>query len=114
MAVDFQKLRDQLAKNTDVIGSAKALLQKLLAEVETIATTADAATQSALNDLTTQFTAQTDDLATAVAEGTASDPGGVPAAPVSPPAAPFAPKAPAPSPEPNDPLASPTTTDRSL
>jgi hypothetical protein len=33
---------------------------------------------------------------------------------VSPPAAPFAPKAPAPSPEPNDPLASPTTTDRSL
>lgn len=77
MAVDFTKLRADLAKNTDVISSAKALLQKLLAEIETIATTADAATQSSLDALTDQFGAQVDDLSTAVATGTAADPGNV-------------------------------------
>lgn len=78
MAVNFDALKAQLAKNTDVVNSAKALVQKLLAEIETIATSADAPTQAALDDLTTQFAAETDDLAGAVAAGTAADPAGQP------------------------------------
>lgn len=75
MAIDFSKLRDQLAKNADAEASAKALIQKLLAEIEQIAKAADGPTQSALNDLTSQFAAQTDDLSAAVVEGTKADPG---------------------------------------
>ena len=81
MAVDFTKLRDQIAKNTDVVASAKLLLQKLLAEIEQIATTADEPTQKALDDLTQQFAAQTDDLSAAVAADTAADPANVQPAP---------------------------------
>lgn len=74
MAIDFTGFRNQLQKNADANSAIKALVQKLLAEIEQIATTADAPTQNALNDLTSQFGAQTDDLVAATLADTAADP----------------------------------------
>lgn len=75
MAIDYTKLREELARNADVVGSTKALLQKFLAELEQAANGLNnEADQKVINDLTAEFTAQTDDLANAVATGTVADP----------------------------------------
>ena len=68
--VDLSALQDEVSKNTDVVGSAKTLIQSLVDQISQIGATADAATQAKINDLVASLQANDANLAQAVADNT--------------------------------------------
>ena len=85
MAIDLQGLRDEVARNRTVDGSAAAVIRGIAQRIADAIAADDVADATNLNALVTDLRSSTDDLAAAVSENT-------PAPPPEP--------APAPAPEP--------------
>ena len=75
MAIDFTAANAEIARNTDVTGSVKALLASLAQQIADLKTAStDPATQASIDDLVASLKANDDDVAAAVTANTPADP----------------------------------------
>lgn len=70
MALNFDALTAEVARNRTVDGSAAALIRGITARIQEAIVADDLHDATALNALVTDLTSSTDDLSSAVSEGT--------------------------------------------
>ena len=72
--IDLTAARAEIARNRTVDGSAAALIRGIVQRIQDAIATDDLQDATALNELVTDLSSSTDDLAAAVAENTPSAP----------------------------------------